>query len=801
MLRLLSLPPPACSTSPPQRATDNMADDGMILNFAVSDAPAKTQVKFQGGKWRDRLKAQRNANRSSTPQTTKPTEAFPSSQQRYIPGSKPNPSKPNPRQNGGDGDDLDQRPAKRMRADPHMPSSYQTGKLPPGSIVIGKREGTGLAKGQVTSKLFTSNPMARTVFDDPSAESKPDAEPAQPSNAPLSEEAASFHALGISRRLAQDLSGKVKLKAPTAIQAKVIPQLIKEDSDAFVQAQTGSGKTLAYLLPILQRILAVADEGKVRRDSGLFAMVLAPTRELCRQIDLVLQQLLPQWLVSTTVIGGESKHSEKSRLRKGVNILIATPGRLTDHLANTKALDVGSVRWLVLDEGDRLMEMGFEDDLREIVGKIRAGDVSNRTKDGVSLELLPKRRVTVLCSATMKMDVQRLGEISLEDAVHITAEDEVVNGEGEEQQQQQQPVAFSAPAQLKQAHYIVPAKLRLVSLIALLKSTFARRGSVMKAIVFMSCADSVDYHFDLLKEPPKADRKTESTAVTANTVAPAAYLASPANPNIVLHKLHGSLPQPVRTGTLAAYSTCTEPCVLITTDIASRGLDVPSVELVIEYDPAFSAADHVHRIGRTARAGRPGKAVLFLQPGCEEGYVDYLTTATSVPKAESFEGVLHRGLATHMPFPVDTDAKPPPEDSRSFSQRAEALQLHIEQRLLIPSGAALLEAARKGFRSHVRAYATHTKEERKFFDITELHLGHTAKSYGLREAPQGVGRGGHDGKKTAMKAAASKKRKQGAGDSARESLFDADTDLAEMERRMKMKMKTVMNSASEFNIG
>ncbi|CRK44079.1 hypothetical protein BN1723_005996, partial [Verticillium longisporum] len=107
----------------------------------------------------------------------------------------------------------------------------------------------------------------------------------------------------------------------------------------------------------------------------------------------------------------------------------------------------------------------------------------------------------------------------------------------------------------------------------------------------------------------------------------------------------------------------------------------------------------------------------------------------------------------------------------------------------------------QGFRSHVRAYATHTKEERKFFDITELHLGHTAKSYGLREAPQGVGRGGHDGKKTAMKAAASKKRKQGAGDSARESLFDADTDLAEMERRMKMKMKSVMNSASEFNIG
>ncbi|KAF6809186.1 ATP-dependent rna helicase dbp7 [Colletotrichum sojae] len=762
-----------------------MADDGMIMNFDLGTGPIKPHVKIQGGRWRDRNKAQRIANgaqkRPSSPNSDAPQP------QRYTPGSR----KPRREDRPGDDDGSYDRPAKRPRAEPPRPSAYQTGKLPPGSISAGGRP----RDGQVTSKLFSYNPEPKTVFDDPHGGDKVEEVAAEPSNAPLSDEAASFHALGISRRLALTLSGKIQLKAPTGIQAKVIPQLIKEDSDAFVQAQTGSGKTLAYLLPILQRILSV--EGQIKRDSGLFAIVLAPTRELCRQIELVLAKILPPYLVSTTVIGGESKKSEKSRLRKGVNILIATPGRLSDHLQNTKSLDVGTVRWLVLDEGDRLMEMGFEAELRIIVSKIREGGLSDTTANGVSLASLPQRRVTVLCSATMKMNVQKLGEISLEDAVHITtSEEEQVDGE---------EVKFEAPAQLKQNYVIVPAKLRLVTLIALLKSTFSRKGSVMKAIIFLSCADSVDFHFDLLRQPPAdGEKSSENPSQTANTVAPAAYITSPANTNVVLHRLHGSLAQPVRTATLASYSNCKDPAVLITTDIASRGLDVPSVELVVEYDPAFSAADHVHRIGRTARAGRPGKAVLFLMPGCEEGYIEHLKAKNaSPPQPEHYNTVLHRGLSSALEFPVETDAKPLASTDRSFSARAENLQLHLEQRLLIPSATTLLDAARKGFRSHVRAYATHIKEERVYFDITELHLGHLAKAYGLREAPSGVGRGGHDSKKAVMKQKAAGKR--GDRKSSGNAMEDIDTGggdaTSEMERRMKMKMRSVMNAASEFNLG
>lgn len=798
-----------------------MADE-LVLNLALpGSAPVpKQKVKYIGGSWRDRRRAQKKD--AAAEGGRQPTSS----------------KKPAATDHTGDAayGDFD-RPAKRQRT--------EHGPRPGGGPHAHDKS------FQVASRLFTANPTAKTVFEDASAEPT---EPGKPSNAPLSEEASNFHALGLSRRIAQHLSAKLEMKAPTSIQKNTIPALVKGDDDAFLQAQTGSGKTLAYLLPIVQRILMLSqdDEGtstgvKIHRNSGLFAIILAPTRELCKQIAVVLEKLLRccPWLVSTTVLGGESKHSEKARIRKGCNILIATPGRLTDHLDNTKILDVGTVRWLVLDEGDRMMEMGFEQDLKKIVATIRKDPLKAENGDGVALEKgLPKRRVTVLCSATMKMNVQKLGEISLHDAIHITAsKDDTKDGENNE-------AVFAAPAQLKQIYLVVPAKLRLVTLIAYLKDSFARKGSVMKAIIFISCADSVDYHFDLLKstapiEPPSPmsspdaqKDKQASSLPPAATVYPATYITSSANPTILLHKLHGSLTQQLRTSTLKSFSTCKDPAVLITTDISSRGLDVPAVELVIEYDPAFNVADHVHRIGRTARAGRPGKAALFLQPGCEEGYISLLPS-TPPATAQSYETVLQKGFATAIQMPKDPDREDggdnnnnqpqPPAAKQSPNARAEALQLSIEQRLLasdataggkgkkgggaplppkpkIGASGTLLDSARQAFRSHIRAYATHVKEEREVFNISELHLGHLAKSYGLREAPGGIGGGVQ--KRTHRPgiggAAGKSGRKRGAGgDSDDEGGAVGGGNVDEEAARRKMQemiRKMGANSASEFNI-
>lgn len=836
---LFPLHPPGQPPQPAPIPTSIMADD-LVLNLALpGDAPAaKQKVKYVGGSWRDRRRAKKKdaavAEGGRQPTSSKPAANGPAGDEEPY----------------GDFN----RPAKRQRTEQGSRSAGGGGPHDPSRSF------------QVASRLFTANPTAKTVFEDAPVEA---AEPAKPSNAPLSEGAANFLALGLSRRIAQHLSVKLEMKAPTSIQKNTIPQLVKGDDDAFLQAQTGSGKTLAYLLPIVQRILMlsrnddVASTGvNIHRNSGLFAIILAPTRELCKQIAVVLEKLLRccPWIVSTTVLGGESKHSEKARIRKGCNILIATPGRLTDHLDNTETLDVGTVRWLVLDEGDRMMEMGFEQDLKKIVATIRKDPLKDKNSDGVELEkALPKRRVTVLCSATMKMNVQKLGEISLHDAIHITAskdDDNTKDGENE--------AVFAAPAQLKQIYLVVPAKLRLVTLLAFLKDSFARKGSVMKAIIFISCADSVDYHFDLLKstapiEPPSPtspngqQKDKKALLPPAATVYPATYITSPANPTILLHKLHGSLTQQLRTSTLQSFSTCKDPAVLITTDISSRGLDVPAVELVIEYDPAFNVADHVHRIGRTARAGRPGKAALFLQPGCEEGYISTLPS-TPPATAQSYETVLQKGFSTAVQLPKEANKNDDDNHENQQSQqqqpakqspfaRAEALQLSIEQRLLASdasakappagsgkgkkgapaaappqqskpnktgtSGATLLNSARQAFRSHIRAYATHVKEERHVFNISELHLGHMAKSFGLREAPGGIGGGvvqrrtphkpggGAGGRKRGAGGAADSDDEGGAAAAAGANNVDAD---AAKRRMQEMIRKMGANSASEFNI-
>lgn len=684
--------------------------------------------------------------------------------------------------------------------------AFVSGKLPPGSIGGAKPPQTVGGKPQVISSLFSFNPSSKTVFEEPDEVS----EPAKPSNAPLTEEMETFTSLGLSRRIAAHLSTKLDMKAPTAIQKAAIPQMIKDDSDAFLQAQTGSGKTLAYLLPIVERILAMSSgENQVHRTSGLFAVVLAPTRELCKQIATVLEKVLrcAPWIVGTTVIGGESKQSEKARLRKGVNILIATPGRLADHLDNTEVLNVSTVRWLVLDEGDRLMELGFEEEIKGIVERIGRRALSTDKKNGLDLSALPTRRVTILCSATMKMTVQKLGEISLKDAVHIMADPSDEASKDDDDLTEKDEKAFSAPAQLKQAYAIVPAKLRLVTLEAILKRAFARRGSVMKSIVFISCADSVDFHFSLFSRPleikegetPVEIPEVTKTELTKDTVAYATAFANESN-TVILHKLHGSLAQNIRSATLKSFTESTEAAVLICTDVASRGLDLPNVDYVIEYDPPFSADDHLHRVGRTARAGKDGRALIFLMPGEEEEYVSILASGYREGKKalthNTAEELLRKGFGG---------------TGREWEERATEWQLEIERWTL--DSPRYLEMARRGYQSHIRAYATHVANERHIFNMQTLHLGHLAKAFGLRDKPGSIKVPGlRPAKMTkADRSVAARKAKRGEvedkapeGERVRkQKKLERDMPALgdDAARRMKKKMQEHMSSANEFNIG
>ncbi|PNS18797.1 hypothetical protein CAC42_5336 [Sphaceloma murrayae] len=791
-----------------------MADDGMLLNLAPN-LTWEAKPVFKGGKWKDRLTAKKSAEYGAQKRRERDTQG---SDGAVAVSSLSGVTDTNP----------EQRPSKKQRLDNEFKPRASSRPFPSTerrTIPSHLRGASTAANGQpkeYISSLFTYNPGASS--DKLALTEIEDDKDIEASNAPLSPEMENFINLGLSRPLAAHLLNKMAIKAPTSIQRKAVAQLLKEDSDAFVQAETGSGKTLAYLLPMVQRLLELshnlkASTGqKMDRNSGLFAVILAPTRELSKQISTVLEALLgcAHWIVAGTVIGGEKKKSEKARLRKGVNILVATPGRLADHLNNTEVLDVSKVRWLVLDEGDRLMELGFEEDIQKIVStmnlRMRAAQQTEIAK------LIPDKRTTILCSATMKMGVQKLGEISLKDAAHIAADrkEDATVGETSED------TAFQAPSQLKQSYAIVPAKQRLVTLVAVLRRAFARKGSTMKAIVFVSCADSVDFHFSLLTrsdskesaivpapapEPSTPGTSANNTSLNSRSKIPQGNLlsqtttsalspafSSSTNDPVTLYRLHGSLPQALRTSTLTAFAKASTPSILLCTDVASRGLDLPHIDLVLEYDPPFSRDEHLHRIGRTARAGRDGRAMIFLLPGSEEGYVSILRSSRREGlkvTPHHAEELLKRGFGPTSGV-VDKSRE------REWEDTATEWQLDAERWVLEEN--SRMEMARRGFQSHVRAYATHVAAERGVFDMKQLHLGHLAKAFGLRERPSGMKVPGL--RKGAGEVKGERKRAGGGKEAGAdgEEVSKEQTDRDEARRKMRIKMRE-MGGASEFNIG
>lgn len=776
----------------------------MLLNFELSSDAFAPKQTFKGGNWKDRLKA-KNASKPSGRAATRHQDGSGSryevdDEELILPDSHPNKRAR-----------IGERP-ERISSRPSETRSNQGGNQR-GPL------NANTFKDGVISSLFTYNPTAAVLEKQ---EVKEDDQPVQPSNAPLDDELANFTSLGISVPLAAHLLKKLEIRAPTDIQRTSIRELCNSNTDAFIQAQTGSGKTLAFLLPIVQRLMNLSKAMKAagqdfNRHSGLFAIILTPTRELSKQISVVLDNLLTccHWIVSGIVIGGEKKKSEKARLRKGLNILVATPGRLADHLNNTEVLDVSKVRWLVLDEGDRLMELGFEKDIQKIVSVL---NLRSKKASDVQLSGLPERRTTILCSATLKAGVEQLRSTALKDAISISAE--ARDGDTNIIEEQHK---FSAPAQLKQSCVITPAKQRLVTLVGTLRQTFRRKGSVMKCIVFMSCADSVDFHFEIFTRkdagtgPDSAavddvqeEQKTSGasrlepgrikqggTIAESRTHGPATAFSFDDN-RVQIFRLHGSLPQFVRTGTLAAFTKSTEPSVLVCTDVASRGLDLPNVDLVIEYDPPFSKDDHLHRIGRTARAGKEGRAMIFLMPGCEEEYVEVLKQSGSLhPTRHVADDMLKKGFSPSSGVVAAT----------AWQDAATDYQLDVERWAM--ESPKHLEQARRAFQSHVRAYATHVANERRIFDMQQLHLGHLAKAFALRDKPGSIrlpgqrpNKADHRKNNDGRRATAAKDGGAGAKRQAQDGDFDNGPGEDEREARKKMhaKMKA-MSGASEFNLG
>ncbi|KXN91019.1 ATP-dependent RNA helicase DBP7 [Leucoagaricus sp. SymC.cos] len=735
-------------------------DDDIILNIDLgANAPSKKPAQ-KGGRWVDRVKVKRAVKRKT--QTT-----------------------PRPTATSFNPPDTDSRPLKRPRKEPtnHTSSAPQSSFSTPTSAHP--------RPTQFISSLFTSNPE----LDIPAPKKWTSQLSLKPSNAPL--DTSSFSGLGLHPLLVSHLINKMNISRPTAIQRSALPCLLTSSEggpvrDAFIQSQTGSGKTLSYLLPIIHDLLPLSSHSYIDRSIGTLAIIIAPSRELAKQISDVLEGLLKlrlraedesaedpsptnrltRWLVSGLLIGGENRTHEKARLRKGVPILVTTPGRLLDHLQNTSSFNIGKCRWLVLDEADRLMELGFEETITGILkgleGRYRLA--KKAIDEGKSMEVggwdWERRRQTILCSATIREDVQKLAGSALVDpliikAVEIDREIEPITTKAEPHS----IANFTPPSQLTQKYIVAPLKLRLVTLIALLRSlvaqTHGRRS--MKIIVFLSCTGSVDFHWNLLagtsmngegefrphdEEDDSDGEGSEKSQLAVDKPKGNLYEGKcTLLPGTSIYRLHGSLPTQDRLSivkkfagtaqTTAEDQPSSSSAILLCTSVASRGLDLPLVRAVVQYDlpTEGGATEYVHRVGRTARAGKGGEAWSLVAPS-EVDWVQWVE-ARMEGSEKNVESNRDKGNVSLTPVAIDEILRSGfGSQGQEYEERATEVQLAFERWVL--RGKENSELARNAFLSHMRAYATHPSSEKHIFHIRHLHLGHLAKAFALREAPKSI---------------------------------------------------------------
>ena len=556
----------------------------------------------------------------------------------------------------------DSRPSKRARQEtlPHTITIPLSQTHPPPITT---------RPSQIISSLFSYNPKIDVPIQQPS-----NPKSSVPSNAPL--DSSTFSGLGLNPLLISHLATKMSIERPTAIQRAALPLLLStspttQSRDVFLQSQTGSGKTLSYLLPIIQDLLPLSSLSYIDRSIGTLAVIIAPTRELAKQISDVLESLLKmrlrpeddsttepdtsvqltRWLVSGLLIGGATRTHEKARLRKGLPILVSTPGRLLDHLQNTSSFNVGKCRWLVLDEADQLMALGFEESIKGIIQGLdgRRRLARQAITEGKSMEVggwdWDHRRRTILCSATIREDVQKLAGTALINPFMIkSTQVDKVDGTlpGTDASALTVPTTetFTPPSQLAQKYVVVPLKMRLVALVALLRTLVAQTQvrTSSKIIVFLSCTDSVDFHWKLLKAPvmgddvpdaqtiddsdeDEADPKPLGTQIHGEQVEAKCSLL----PDVSIFRLHGSLQTSSRQAAIKGFSGAqvknkpvqdTTPSILFCTSVASRGLDLPLVHAVVQFDLPTEGGvnEYLHRVGRTARAGKGGEAWSIVAP-------------------------------------------------------------------------------------------------------------------------------------------------------------------------------------------
>jgi ATP-dependent RNA helicase DDX10/DBP4 len=420
----------------------------------------------------------------------------------------------------------------------------------------------------------------------------------------------------------------------TDIQKKAIPAALK-GADILGAARTGSGKTLAFLIPVLENLYRTQCIGP---DAGLGAMIISPTRELAIQIFDVLRLLgrKGHLFAAGLIIGGKGLREERDALTR-MNIVVCTPGRILQHLSQTAAFNVDMLQMLVLDEADRILDMGFQKDVDAIV------------------DYLPQERQTMLFSATQTKRVSDLARLSLRDPEYISVHE---------------AAAAATPMKLQQNYVITPLPTKLDTLWSFIQNT-----KKAKIIVFLSSGKQVRFVYEAFRHM---------------------------QPGIPLLHLYGRQKQTARLEITHKFTNAQHSC-LFATDVAARGLDFPAVDWVVQVDCPEDADTYIHRVGRTARYDREGRAVLFLDPSEEEGMLERLE-AKKVP----IERINVRE-----------------KKQASIKNQLQSMSFQDPQ---------LKYLGQKAFASYVRSL--HVQKDKGIFKLDKYPLEEYAASLGLPGAPK-----------------------------------------------------------------
>ena len=417
----------------------------------------------------------------------------------------------------------------------------------------------------------------------------------------------------------------------TKIQNESIPQIL-DSKDIIGQAKTGSGKSLAFLIPAANIILSLKKEIE-----GILILIITPTRELAMQLyDLAKDILIDNGTICTLVIGGGNRKKESEKISSNnTKLLIATPGRLLDHMVNTKNFIYSNLQMLIIDEADKILKIGFEEELTEIIKKI------------------PQERQTLLFSATITPKVEDLITLSMKNYENIR-----INTENED------PTVTS----LEQGYIKITADKKFLFLF-----TFIKKNPNKKILIFFSTCKEVEFFSSLLN-----------------------YI------DISVLSITGDYKQQKRTSTFIEFCSL-EKGILLCTDVAQRGLDIPDIDWVIQYDPPHDAEEYLHRVGRTARgAFKSGKALLMVLPN-EIGFIRLLKVYKI--KIEEFD----------------------------FEDKKLAKVQEQLEKLVNRKDKYLFNLAVDAYRAYIHAYNAQVNKE--VFNLEKLDLMLLCKSFGLISPP------------------------------------------------------------------